>query len=58
MLLEVAIHILHSTTPAAAAGQNQTHAIRNVLQIQSSGLLRVQVKVGEMGQDLEVQTET
>ena len=37
MLPNVATHILHSTTRAAAAVQNQTHAIRNVLQLQSSG---------------------
>jgi pentatricopeptide repeat protein len=37
MLPKVATHILHSTTRAAAAVQNQTHAIRNVLQLQSSG---------------------
>ena len=30
-------HILHSTTRAAAAVQNQTHTIRNVLHLQSSG---------------------
>jgi len=30
-------HILHSTTRAAAAIQNQTHTIRNVLHLQSSG---------------------
>jgi len=30
-------HILHSTTRAVAVVQNQTHTIRNVLQLQSSG---------------------
>ncbi|KAF8164793.1 hypothetical protein B0H34DRAFT_212843 [Crassisporium funariophilum] len=30
-------HILHSTTRAVAVVQNQSHAIRNVLQLQSSG---------------------
>ncbi|KAF8905824.1 hypothetical protein CPB84DRAFT_1676251 [Gymnopilus junonius] len=30
-------HILHTTTRAVAVVQNQTHTIRNVLQIQSSG---------------------
>ncbi|KII96119.1 hypothetical protein PLICRDRAFT_35049 [Plicaturopsis crispa FD-325 SS-3] len=37
MLPKVATHILHQTTRAAAAVQSQTHAIRNVLQLQSSG---------------------
>ncbi|KAF9545343.1 hypothetical protein CPC08DRAFT_393028 [Agrocybe pediades] len=30
-------HIIHSTTRAVAVVQNQTHTIRNVLQLQSSG---------------------
>ncbi|KDR74356.1 hypothetical protein GALMADRAFT_123802 [Galerina marginata CBS 339.88] len=30
-------HLLHSTTRAVAVVQNQTHTIRNVLQLQSSG---------------------
>ncbi|PPQ86751.1 hypothetical protein CVT25_012396 [Psilocybe cyanescens] len=30
-------HILHSTTRAVAVVQNQTHTLRNVLQLQSSG---------------------
>ena len=30
-------HILNSTARAAAAVQNQTHTIRNVLHLQSSG---------------------
>ncbi|KAJ6538921.1 hypothetical protein B0H10DRAFT_2245479 [Mycena sp. CBHHK59/15] len=36
MLPKVATHILHSTSRAAAAVHNQSHTIRNVLQLQSS----------------------
>lgn len=36
MLPKVATTILHHTSRAAAAVQNQTHTLRNVLQLQSS----------------------
>lgn len=36
MLPKVATHILHTTSRAAAAVQNQTHTIRNVFQLQHS----------------------
>lgn len=36
MLPKVATHILHTTSRAAASIQNQSHTIRNVLQLQSS----------------------
>ncbi|KAF8996793.1 hypothetical protein BDQ17DRAFT_1363957 [Cyathus striatus] len=37
MLPKVATHILHSTSRAAASIHSQTHTLRNVLQLQSSG---------------------